>query len=179
MHNLIKPQFFIPVHGEYRHLKRHAQLAMELGMSENNILIADIGNCVELTRDSMQFGESVSSGSRLVDGGSLEDRENSTVMKDRKHLSEDGIFVITACVSERSGDLLSDPIVVNRGFVMPENADYIGEIRKIVVNCAQQVDIQGDTDNTEYAAVIKKSVKNFIYKKTKQNPVIMANIVRI
>lgn len=179
LHNLIKPQFFIPVHGEYRHLKRHAQLAMELGMSENNILIADIGNCVELTRDSMQFGESVSSGSRLVDGGSLEDRENSTVMKDRKHLSEDGIFVITACVSERSGDLLSDPIVVNRGFVMPENADYIGEIRKIVVNCAQQVDIQGDTDNTEYAAVIKKSVKNFIYKKTKQNPVIMANIVRI
>ena len=179
LHNLIKPQFFIPVHGEYRHLKRHVQLAMELGMSENNILIADIGNCVELTRDSMQFGESVSSGSRLVDGGSLEDRENSTVMKDRKHLSEDGIFVITACVSERSGDLLSDPIVVNRGFVMPENADYIGEIRKIVVNCAQQVDIQGDTDNTEYAAVIKKSVKNFIYKKTKQNPVIMANIVRI
>ena len=179
LHNLIKPQFFIPVHGEYRHLKRHAQLAMELGMSENNILIADIGNCVELTRDSMQFGESVSSGSRLVDGGSLEDRENSTVMKDRKHLSEDGIFVITTCVSERSGDLLSDPIVVNRGFVMPENADYIGEIRKIVVNCAQQVDIQGDTDNTEYAAVIKKSVKNFIYKKTKQNPVIMANIVRI
>ena len=179
LHSLLKPQFFIPVHGEYRHLKRHAQLAMELGMSENNILIADIGNCVELTRDNMQFGESISSGSRLVDGGSLEDRENSVVMKDRKHLSEDGIFVITACVSERSGDLLSDPIVVNRGFVMPENADYAAEIRKIVVNCASQTDITGDTDNTEFAAAIKKAVKNFIYKKTKQNPVVMANIVRI
>ena len=179
LHSLLKPQFFIPVHGEYRHLKRHAQLAMELGMSENNILIADIGNCVELTRDNMQFGESVSSGSRLVDGGSLEDRENSVVMKDRKHLSEDGIFVITACVSERSGDLLSEPIVVNRGFVMPENADYAAEIRRIVVNCANQTDILGDTDNTEFAAAIKKSVKNFIYKKTKQNPVVMANIVRI
>lgn len=179
LHSLLKPKFFIPVHGEYRHLKRHAQLAVELGMNENNILLADIGNCVELTRDSMQFGESVSSGSRLVDGGSLEDRENSVVMKDRKHLSEDGIFVITACVSERSGDLLSDPVVVNRGFVMPENADYVSEIKRIVINCANQTDVQADVDNTELAAAIKKSVKNFIYRKTKQNPVIMANIVRI
>lgn len=179
LHSLLKPQFFIPVHGEYRHLKRHARLAMELGMSENNILIADIGNCVELTRDSMQFGESVSSGARLVDGGSLEDKENSLVMKDRKHLSEDGIFVITACVSERTGDLLSDPDVVIRGFVMPENADYYAEVRRIVINCASQVDIPADVENTEYAAAIKKAVKNFIYKKTKQNPVIMANIVRV
>lgn len=179
LHALVKPEYFIPVHGEYRHLKRHAQLAMDMGMSENKILIADIGNCVELTKDNMQFGESVSSGSRLVDGGSLEDRENSVVMKDRKHLSEDGIFVITACVSERSGDLLSEPAVVNRGFVMPENADYAAEIRRIVINLADQVDIAGDTDNTDYAAAIKKAVKNFIYKKTKQNPVVMANIVRI
>ena len=179
LHDLLDPEYFIPVHGEYRHLKRHAQLAVELGMKESNILIADIGNCVELTRDGIQFGESVSSGSRLVDGGSLEDKENSVVMKDRKHLSEDGIFVITACVSERSGDLLSDPIVVNRGFVMPENADYNAEIRRIVENCARQTDITADTDNTEFAAAIKKAVKNFIYKKTKQNPVIMTNIVRI
>ena len=179
LHDLLDPEYFIPVHGEYRHLKRHAQLAVELGMKESNILIADIGNCVELTRDGIQFGESVSSGSRLVDGGSLEDKENSVVMKDRKHLSEDGIFVITACVSERSGDLLSDPVVVNRGFVMPENADYNAEIRRIVENCARQTDITADTDNTEFAAAIKKAVKNFIYKKTKQNPVIMANIVRV
>ena len=179
LHTLLKPRFFIPVHGEYRHLKRHARLATELGMSENNILIADIGNCVELARGSMQFGESVSSGSRLVDGGSLEDRENSLVMKDRKHLSEDGIFVITACVSERSGDLLSDPSVVVRGFVMPENADYAAEVKRIAVNCCDRALIQRDTDNTELCAAIKKAVKNFIYKKTKQNPVIMANIIRL
>lgn len=179
LHSLIKPKFFIPVHGEYRHLKRHAQLAMELGMSENNILICDIGNCVELTKETMQFGESVSSGSRLVDGGNLEDGENSEVMKDRKHLSEDGIFVITACVSERSGELLSEPEVINRGFVMPENADYAADIKQIVIGCCGQVNVKGDTDNTELKAAIKKSVKNFIYKKTKQNPVVMANIVRI
>ena len=179
LHTLLKPEFFIPVHGEYRHLKRHAELAVELGMHERNILIADIGNCVELNGGGMQFGESVSSGSRLVDGGSLEDRENSAVMKDRKHLSEDGIFVITACVSERSGELLSDPSVVIRGFVMPENADYASEIRRIVEGCARQTDIRGDADNTEFAAAVKKAVKNFIYRKTKQNPVVMANIVRI
>ena len=179
LHSLLKPQFFIPVHGEYRHLKRHARLATDLGMSENNILIADIGNCVELTPDGIQFGESVSSGSRLVDGGSLEDRENSVVMKDRKHLSEDGIFVITACVSERTGDLLSEPSVVNRGFVMPNNADYNSDIRHIVENCVDQVDVRADTDGGELTAAIKKQVKNFIYKKTKQNPVIMANIVRV
>ena len=179
LHSLLKPQFFIPVHGEYRHLKRHARLAMDLGMSENNILIADIGNCVELTPDAIQFGESVSSGSRLVDGSSLEDRENSVVMKDRKHLSEDGIFVITACVSERTGDLLSEPSVVNRGFVMPNNADYVSDIRRIVENCVEQTDVRADVDSSELTAVIKKQVKNFIYKKTKQNPVIMANIVRV
>ena len=179
LHSLLKPEFFIPVHGEYRHLKRHALLAAELGMSENNILLPDIGNCVELSKQGIQFGESVSSGSRLVDGANLEDRENSVVMKDRKHLSEDGIFVITACVSERSGDLLSDPTVVNRGFVMPENADYVGEIRRIVVNCADQTDVRADVNNTELAACIKKSVKNFIYKKTKQNPVVMALITRV
>ena len=179
LHTLLKPHFFIPVHGEYRHLKRHARLAAELGMSENNMLIADIGNCVELAQGTMQFGESVSSGSRLVDGGSLEDKENSVVMKDRKHLSEDGIFVITACVSERSGDLLGDPTVVVRGFVMPENADYAAEVRRIAANCCERSLVQRDTDNTELAAAIKKAVKNFIYKKTKQNPVIMANIVRL
>ena len=179
MHSLLKPKFFIPVHGEYRHLKRHVQLAADLGMGENNMLICGIGNCVELTRETMQFGESVSSGSRLVDGGSLEDRENSEVMKDRKSLSEDGIFVITACVSERSGELLSEPEVINRGFVMPENADYASDIRQIVVGCALQVNVRGDRDNTEYKAAVQKSVKNFIYKKTKQNPVVMVNIIRI
>ena len=100
-------------------------------------------------------------------------------MKDRKHLSEDGIFVISACVSERSGDLLSEPVVVNRGFVMPENADYIAEIRQIVVHCAEQTDVRADVNNTELTAAIKKAVKNFIYKKTKQNPVIMALITRV
>ena len=179
MHSLLKPQFFMPIHGEYRHLKRHALLAASLGMSENNILLPDIGNCVELTKDTMQFGESVSSGSRLVDGANVEDKENSIVMKDRKHLSEDGIFVITACVSERSGDLLSDPEVINRGFVMPENADYVSDIRQIVVNCVSQVDVRPDVQNIELSAAIKKSVKNFIYKKTKQNPVIMAIIIRV
>ncbi len=179
LHSLLKPEYFIPVHGEYRHLKRHAGLAMELGMNERNILIADIGNCVELSSNGIQFGESVSSGSRLVDGGGLEDRENSVVMKDRKHLSEDGIFVITACVSERSGELMSEPSVVIRGFVMPENADYAAEIARIVAGVARQTDIRGDADNSEFAAAVKKAVKNFIYRKTKQNPVVMANIVRI
>ena len=179
LHSLLDPEYFIPVHGEYRHLKRHAQLAVELGMSENNILLPDIGNCVELSKTGMQFGESVSSGSRLVDGASLEDRENSIVMKDRKHLSEDGIFVITACVSERSGDLLSDPVVVNRGFVMPENADYLSDIKQIVVNSVDQTNVRADVNNTEHAAAIKKAVKNFIYKKTKQNPVVMALITRV
>ena len=179
LHSLLDPEYFIPVHGEYRHLKRHAQLAVELGMSENNILLPDIGNCVELSKTGMQFGESVSSGSRLVDGASLEDRENSIVMKDRKHLSEDGIFVITACVSERSGDLLSDPVVVNRGFVMPENADYLSDIKQIVVNSVDQTNVRADVNNTELAAAIKKAVKNFIYKKTKQNPVVMALITRV
>ena len=179
LHSLLNPEYFIPVHGEYRHLRRHADLAMELGMPESRILIADIGNCVELSKNGMMFGESVSSGSRLVDGGNLEDRENSAVMKDRKHMSEDGIFVITACVSSRTGELLCDPSVVVRGFVMPVDADYAAEAGRIAVSVCDRDMVLRDVSNTEYAAAIQKAVKNFVYRKTKQNPVVMANIVRL
>ena len=179
MHSLVKPEYFIPIHGEIRHLMRHAQLAMSLGMPESKILIADIGNCIELSKHSMQFGESVPSGARLVDGGHLEGRENSVVIKDRKHLSADGIFVITAVVSQKTGNLIGQPTVVARGFVMPEKEDYIEQVIGVVEHTAVETDILADVDNTAFSGNIQRAVKNFIYRKTKQNPVIMANIVRI
>ncbi len=179
MHSLVKPEYFIPIHGEIRHLMRHAQLAMSLGMPESKILIADIGNCIELSKHNMQFGESVAAGARLVDGGHLEGRENSVVIKDRKHLSADGIFVITVAVSQKTGNLISQPTVVARGFVMPEKEDYIEQVISIVEQTAVQTDILADINNTDFTGNIQKAVKNFIYRKTKQNPVIMANIVRI
>ena len=179
MHSMVKPEYFIPIHGEIRHLMRHAQLAMSLGMPESKILIADIGNCIELSKNGMQFGESVPSGARLVDGGHLEGRENSVVIKDRKHLSADGIFVITAVVSQKTGNLVGQPTVVARGFVMSEQEDYIEQVIAVVEQTALQTDIFADVDNTEFSSNIQKAVKNLIYRKTRQNPVIMANVVRI
>ena len=99
MHHLLKPKFFIPVHGEYRHLKKHAQLAEELGMQSGRIIIPDIGNCVLLTAHGMKLGESVPSGSRLIDGEGIEDEKASTVIEDRRQLSEEGLFIVSITVS--------------------------------------------------------------------------------
>ena len=113
MHSLIKPKFFIPIHGEYRHLKKHADLAKEMGLKDNNILICDIGDTVELTQKSMRRAEKFQAGSRLVDGLSID--ETQTVVRDRKLISVEGIIVVVCPVSAESGLILQEPDVIGKG----------------------------------------------------------------
>ncbi len=176
MHRLLKPKFFIPVHGEYRHLKKHAQLARELGMKESNIFLPDIGNCVMLTSETLRQGDNVPSGSRLIDGDGIEDEKASTVMQDRRQLASDGLFIVSVVVS--GGEVIGEPAVNSRGFIFGFHKDYLAEIRSVIQNAIEGYDLSiGSVDELKRA--IKRTLKNYLLKKTKQSPMIVPVVVEL
>lgn len=169
LHSLVKPKFFIPVHGEYRHLKKHALLAQSMGMKESNIIIADIGDTVELSAKDMKFGEKFKAGSRFVDGVGI-DGEDSFVLRDRIHLSEDGLVVVVVGVDELSAQLTSLEII-GKGLVFSE--DMINGAKAHVTNVLKSTDLRTVRDETELSGIIRRSIKNYIFKATKKNPMIL------
>ncbi len=175
LHTLLKPKFFIPVHGEYRHLKRHAQLAQSLGMSERNILIADVGNCVELTENSMKFGENVQAGTRLIDGEGVEDYGTSEVMKDRMKMSSEGVF--TVALATTGNYVINEPVIEAHGCVFAGN-DTEAEMRAVVCRAVENYDYANGT-KADLIAYIRKYLKNDFYKKTKQAPLIVVSVVEV
>ncbi len=175
LHTLLKPKFFIPVHGEYRHLKRHAQLAESLGTPERNILIADVGNCVELTENSMQFGENVQAGTRLIDGEGVEDYGTSEVMKDRLKMSSEGVFTVALAVT--GNYVINEPVIEAHGCVFAGN-ETEAEMRAVVQRAVDNYDY-GCGTKEELVAYIRKTLKNYFYKKTKQAPLMVVSIIEV
>lgn len=169
LHSLLKPKFFIPVHGEYRHLKKHARLAESLGMKPSSILIADIGDTVELDGKTIKFGEKFRAGSRFVDGIGI-DGEDSFVLRDRIHLSEDGIVVAVVGVDELSAKVNSVEII-GKGLVFSD--DLIAETKANLINTLNQKDLKSVRDEDELAGIIRRALKNYIFRVTKKNPIIM------
>lgn len=175
LHTLLNPQFFIPVHGEYRHLKRHVQLATSLGMKEYNTLIPEIGSCVELTADSMKFGENIPAGTRLIDGEGVEDYGTSIVMKERLKMSSEGVFVVSVAVT---GDyVINEPAIESRGCVFANN-ETEEEMRAIVRRALTGYDFNGGAKE-DLSAYIHKYLKNYFYKTTKQAPLIIVSILDV
>ena len=169
LHSLLKPKFFIPVHGEYRHLKKHAALAQSMGMKESNILIAEIGDTVETDGRRIKMGEKFPAGSKFVDGVGI-DGADSFVLRDRKHISEDGLMIAVVAVEELSAKLSSVEIV-SKGIVMSDAA--VSEAKNIVYNLLKQKDLKKVKDEEGLGALIKRSLKNFLFKTTKKNPMII------
>lgn len=169
LHSLVNPKFFIPVHGEYRHLKKHEKLAQSLGMKEGQTLIADIGDTVLLDGKTIRFGEEISAGSKFVDGVGI-DGTDSFVLRDRIHLSEDGLIVAVVAVDEYSATLSSVEIV-GKGLVLTDA--MIDEAKENVINLLKQTDLKKVRDETELSAMIRRNLKNFVFKATKKNPMIL------
>lgn len=172
LHSLLKPKFFIPIHGEYRHLKKHCILAKDLGMRESNMLICDIGDTVELSSKSMKRGEQFQAGSKLVDGLTIDDA--NSLIKDRIHLAEDGIIIALAGISLTSG--LQDVNFILKGVVLTE--EQLDECRFILQKAVNEFDIDNLGDESELRRRIRKALKNFIYKKTKNTPMIVPVITK-
>ena len=169
LHSLVKPKFFIPVHGEYRHLKKHTRLAEGLGMKAGTTLIAEIGDTVELTKNTMKLGEKFPAGSKFVDGVGI-DGADSSVLRDRIHLSEDGLLVVAVVIDELSSKLKTVEVVC-KGLVMSDA--NIQEAKSHVINGLKQKDLKEVQDETELKALIRKSIKNYLFKTTKKNPMIL------
>lgn len=177
MHTLLKPKYFIPVHGEYRHLKKHAELAEELGMPAGRILIPDIGNCIEVTsKGGLKRLADVPSGARLIDGEGIEDEKASTVLEDRRQLSAEGLFIVSVAVS--GSVVIGEPAINSRGFVFDFHRDYNKEMREVIKRAISGYDLyRGSVD--ELKKVIKRALKSYIYKKTKQSPMIVPVVVEL
>lgn len=175
LHSIVTPKFFIPVHGEYRHLKKHIQLAKSLGQKESNMLIAEIGDTVLLTSNEMKFGEKVVAGARFVDGIGI-DGADSFVLRDRIHLSEDGLIVVVVGIDEAKITLSSIEII-SKGLVLP--ADIIEDIKINITQSLSQLDLRKVPSETELSNFIRRSIKNYLFKAIKKNPMILPIIMVI
>ncbi len=175
MHSLLKPKFFIPVHGEYRHLKKHVILTKELGMKDYQMLIPDIGDTVLLTEKTMKLGEKFHAGSRFVDGLQIDD--STTYVRDRLHLAEDGLIIALCCISSESGELLQKPDVISKGVVLSD--EQTETIKDIVLKTVQSFDMKALGDTREVKNKIRSSIRNFVIKKTKNNPMILPVITEV
>ena len=179
MHMLLRPKYFIPVHGEYRHLHHHAELAKKLGMPEDNVVIAEIGDVIELDRNSLDVTGVVANGSVLIDGLGVGD-VGAVVLRDRKHLAEDGLLIVVMGVDHDLGSVVSGPDIISRGFVYMREADELVDGAREAA--ARAIEAFGPIDASEWNHLkndVRDSVQRYIYDAIKRNPMILPIIVEI
>lgn len=177
MHSLVKPRFFIPVHGEYRHLKKHGELAINLGLPEKNLIIPENGDVIELTRNYIKKNGTVSSGQVFVDGLGVGDVGN-IVLRDRKHLSQDGILTVVVTIEKQTGRVVSGPDIISRGFVyVRESEGLMDEAREIVKGVLSDCEEKQITDWATLKSKIRDELREFLYEKTKRKPMILPIIM--
>ncbi len=179
MHALTKPKYFMPIHGEYKHLATHRNLAIFLGEKPENIFLSEVGKVLEIDKDGARFNGTIPSGKVLVDGYGVGD-VGSIVLRDRRHLSQDGIIVVCASVSSDSGLLLSGPEIFSRGFVYVREAeDMMDDLRELTAGIIEEFYDNADNDYTAMKNRIKDEVSKYISLKTKRKPMILPIIMEI
>ena len=179
MQALTKPKYFIPVHGEQKHLRKHAGLAMAMGMPRENIFIGDIGNVLELSEEHMKQLPDVPAGDVLVDGLGVGD-VGSAVLRDRRHLSEDGLVIVVVTVDGASGTVLSGPELVSRGFVyVRESEELLDGARAAVRETLAGLDRRDMRDHGMVKTRLRETVSSYLYRKTKRSPMILPIIMQV
>ena len=179
VHALVKPKFFIPVHGEQRMLQIHARLAQGMGMDPSHVLVSDIGRVMELTPNSARLAGTVTAGQVFVDGYGVGD-VGSVVLRDRRHLAQDGMIVVVLSMSGEDGALVSGPDIITRGFVyVKESEGLMEELRQVAMEAIQGVDTRYATDWSAIKSAIKGDLSNYLYKKTKRSPMILPVIMEV
>lgn len=180
MQALLKPRYFMPIHGEYRHLNANRELALDMGMAERDIFISDIGKVLELSASGAKFVGSVPAGKILVNGNSVGEIGN-IVLRDRRHLSQDGLIVVVAGVDFDARLLVSGPDVVSRGFVYVREAEELmDEIKSIAERSIEDyLDHTRFTDRTAIKTKLKDDMAKYVYSKTKRRPMILPIIMNV
>ena len=179
MMSVVKPQYFIPVHGEQKHLYKHAQLAYAMGIDYNNVVIGANGSVIELSKSGIKCTETVPAGRVLVDGLGVGD-VGSIVLRDRKHLAEDGIIIVNVAIDSFTREVVSGPDIVSRGFVYVKESDELMEaLDGVVCNVLENCYVLGVKDWNTIKTRIKDSVAKFLYNKTHRSPMILPIILEV
>ena len=180
MQALTRPKYFMPVHGEYRHLAANRELAREMGIEDRNIFISDIGKVLEIDRKGAKFAGTVASGKVLVDGYGVGDGGN-IVLRDRRHLAQDGLIVVVASVDADARLLLSGPDVVSRGFVyVRESEELMDEVRQIAAQAINRCLTKDElVDRIELKTCVKDDLSKYLYAKTKRKPMVLPVIMNV
>ena len=179
MHNLTRPKFFMPIHGEYRHLMQHKELAEFMGMDPKNIFVMNIGEVIELDKNTCKRAGTVPSGRVLIDGYGVGDVGN-IVLRDRKHLSQDGLIVVVATVDTDERVIVSGPDIISRGFVyVRESEELMDEVKSIAAGVLNTALECGVTEWTQMKNSVKESLTKFLFTKTKRKPMILPVIMNI
>ena len=176
---LVKPKYFIPVHGEYRMLVKHAELGRIMGVNPKNIVLAENGKVIEITKKSIKCEESVPSGAVLVDGSGVGE-VGSVVMRDRHRLAEDGMVVIVMPFSSQDHKMLASPEIVTRGFIYVKEAEELmGELKRVTIESVDSCEAQHITDFTTIKSKVKSNISGYLYKTTRRSPMILPVITEI
>ena len=179
MIGILKPRFFVPLHGEFRHLKAHAGLAQMMGIEPRNIILSDIGRVIEISNRSIKLSGTVPSGKVFVDGSGVGD-VGSVVLRDRKHLAQDGMVVIVVSLSGEDGSLISGPDIITRGFVyVKESEELITVLRELTINALEDCRDKKITDWATMKNTVRAKLSDYLYKKTKRSPMILPVLMEI
>jgi ribonuclease J len=177
MHTLVQPRFFIPVHGEYRHLKQHALVAESLGMDRQNIIIPNLGGVIELTRNKCVETGKVPAGRVFIDGLGVGDVGN-IVLRDRRRLSQDGLMIVIVTVSKENNAIVGEPDIVSRGFVyVKESGDLIDEARRVVVVALHDCVLKEKMEWSDLKGKVREALSKYLYSQTGRRPMILPVIV--
>lgn len=179
MLSIVKPRYFIPVHGERKMLVKHAGLAQAVGMPEDNVLITSIGNVIEISGDHMKVVDTVPAGRVLVDGYGVGD-VGSVVLRDRKHLAEDGLFVVVITMDSSTGEVVAGPDLISRGFVyVRESEKLLDDAREVACQALSNCYVAGIRDWSAIKLKVRDAISKFLYEKTKRSPMILPIIMEI
>ncbi|MBQ5866213.1 MAG: ribonuclease J [Oscillospiraceae bacterium] len=179
VHALCKPKFFIPVHGEQRHLQIHAKLATSVGMNPKNIRILEIGNVLELSGKTCKIKDSVTAGKVFVDGTGVGD-VGAVVLRDRKHLAQDGMIVVCVNISAQDGGIISGPDIITRGFVyVKESEELMEDLKDVALEAIDRCQRKHVRDWATLKSAIKNDLSGYLFKTTKRNPMILPVITEI
>ena len=179
MHRLVRPKFFMPAHGEYRMLKIHAELAEELGMPSQNIFVNKTGDVLEIDRNSAKVTGTIPTGNVLVDGLGVGDVGN-IVLRDRKHLSEDGLMIVVVTISKEDGRVLAGPDIISRGFVyVRESEELMDDAKQLVKKTLQTCADRNIREWGNIKSNVRDELGNFIFQRTKRSPMILPIIMEV
>ena len=177
---LIRPKYFIPVHGEYRMLVKHAELGKERGVGPKNVVVAENGSVIEITKKGIKCEDTVPAGAVLLDGSGGIGEVGTVVMRDRRKLAEDGMIVVVLPYSSYDHRLLADPEIITRGFVYVKEAEeMMEELKRVTLESVYSCEAQRIRDWTTIKARVKSNLSGYLFKTTKRSPMILPVISEV